>query len=73
MDRGSFQLGTVTYKVDVPNLIAYHNQTPIFEWNVTRCGFKNMYQGDICIKQIGPFTHNMITIIVSIFRAVLYI
>ena len=33
------------YKVDVPKLVTYLNQTPIFEW----CGSKNEYPKDMCI------------------------
>ena len=30
-------------KVDVPNLVTYLNETPMFEWNVVWCGSKNGY------------------------------
>ena len=31
-------------KVDVSNLVTYVNWTPIFEWYVVCCGFKNVYK-----------------------------
>jgi hypothetical protein len=30
-------------KIDMLNLVTYLTQTPIFEWYVVRCGFKNIY------------------------------
>ena len=32
------------FKVNMPNMITYLNWTPIFEWYVFGCGFKNIYQ-----------------------------
>ena len=34
----------MTKQVDVPNLVTYLNQTPIFMCYVVRCGSKNGYQ-----------------------------
>ena len=31
-------------KVEVPNLIAYLDWTPISKWYVIKCGSKNIYQ-----------------------------
>lgn len=44
------------------------NQTPIFELNVVRCGFKNAYQNDVCIQDIGLRAQNMISILGSIIK-----
>ena len=35
------------------------NQTPIFELNVVRCGFKNAYQNDMCMQDIGLRAQNI--------------
>ena len=40
-------------KVGRPNLIAYLNRTPTFEWCVVRCGSENEHQKDTCLKKIG--------------------
>ena len=29
------------------------NWTPLFDWCVVRCGFKNKYQNDMCSKEVG--------------------
>ena len=55
-------------KVDVPNSVVYLNQTSIFEWYMVWCGFKNGYQNDMCLKEIGIHAQNMITILGSIVR-----
>ena len=49
--------------VGVPNLITYLTCTPIFEWYVVWCGYKNEYQKDMCLKEIGLYAQNMITIL----------
>ena len=51
------------HEEDVPNLHTYVNWTPLCEWYVVRCGFKNGYQEDICLKEIRLCVQNMITII----------
>ena len=35
------------YNVNMPNLVTYLNQTPLFEWCVVRCGSKNNHQKTI--------------------------
>ena len=40
-------------RVDMPNLVAYLNWTPILEWYVVKPGFVNKYQKDMCLKEIG--------------------
>jgi hypothetical protein len=47
----------------VPNLITYLNWTPILEWHVVWCGSKNRYQKDMCLKESGLCTHNIISIV----------
>ena len=47
------------------NSVNYLNQTHVFEWYVGRCGSKNGYQEDICLKEIGLCAKNMINIIGS--------
>ena len=49
--------------VDVPNLITYLTCTPIFEWYLVWCGYKNEYKKDMCLKEIGLHAQNMITIV----------
>ena len=39
-------------KVDMPNLVSYLNQHPIFESYGVGCGFDNGYQKDMCLKEI---------------------
>jgi hypothetical protein len=41
-----------TVKVEVPSSVAYLDQAPIFEWYVVRCGSKNIYHKDMCIKRL---------------------
>ena len=55
----------LNHKADVPNLVTYLYQTPIFEWYVVRCGSKNRYQNDLCLKEIGLHAQNMVTILGS--------
>jgi hypothetical protein len=55
-----------TTKVDVPDSFTYLNQTPIFDWYVIRCGSKNKYQKDMCLKESELHAQNMITILGSI-------
>ena len=40
-------------KVDVPNSVTCVNEPPMYERYVVRCGFKNKYQEDMCLKEIG--------------------
>jgi hypothetical protein len=49
-------------KVDVPNSVVNLNQTSIFEWYMVWCGFKNGYQKDVSLKELGIHAQNMITI-----------
>ena len=50
----------------MPNLTTYLNQILIFEGYVVRCAFKNAYQKDTCLKEIGLHAQNMTTILGSI-------
>ena len=50
----------------MPNLVTALNWTPIFEWYVIRCGFKNGYQKDMYLIEIGLRAQNMIPILGSI-------
>ena len=53
--------------INVPNLVSYLNQTPIFEWYVVWCGSKNEYQNyNVCLQEIGLRAQNVITILSSI-------
>jgi hypothetical protein len=54
------------YKVDVPIWVTYLNRTPIFEWYVVACGFKNGCKENMGVKKIGLHVQNMISIIGSI-------
>lgn len=38
-------------KIDVPNLVNYHNQMIIFVWDVVMYGSKYGHQKDMCIKR----------------------
>ena len=38
--------------VDMPNLVSYFIRTPIFEWCVIRCGFKNINTGNPYVQKI---------------------
>ena len=40
-------------KVDMPNSVTHLIWTPIFEWYVARCGSKNGYKKDMCLKEIA--------------------
>ena len=53
------------YKVDNPYLVNSLNWTPTFEWYVVGYGFKNGYQKDMCLGEIGLHAHVMITILCS--------
>ena len=50
--------------VSGPNLVTYLNQTPILEWCLVRCGFKNRHHEDImCLKEIGLCVQIFLTIL----------
>lgn len=53
-------------KVDVCNANVAIMWTPIIEWFIVRCGSKNGYQKDMCLKVIGLCAHNILTILGSI-------
>ena len=44
-------------------MVMYLNWIPIFEWCVDRCGFKNKYKKDMCLKEIGLHAQNLLTIL----------
>ena len=50
----------------MPNLVTYLNWTLIFEWFVVSFAWKNAHQKDMCLKEIGLYPSNMLTILVSI-------
>lgn len=50
-------------KIDVPNLVNYHNQMIIFVWYVVMCGSKYRHQKDMCLKESGLHVQNMTTIL----------
>jgi hypothetical protein len=52
-------------KGDVPNLVTYPNQTPMFESYVMKYSSKNECHKDMCLKVIGSCAHNL-TILGSI-------
>ena len=52
-------------KGDVPNLVTYLNQTPMFESYAVKYGSKNVYHKDMCLKVIGSRAQNL-TILGSI-------
>ena len=52
--------------VHVPNSATYLNQTHSFEWYLVRCDFKNGYQKNTYLKEIGLCAQNMTTILDSI-------
>jgi hypothetical protein len=53
----------------VLKLVTFLYQTPDkFEWYVVRFDYKNGYQIDICLKEIGVRAENMITTLGSIVR-----
>ena len=41
--------------VDTPNSVTYLNQTPLFEWYMVRCDFKNNNITYMCLKEIGLY------------------
>ena len=51
-----------TFKANVPNLVTCLNKTPLFEWYMVRCGSKNGYQKDTCLKETGLHVQSMIII-----------
>ena len=64
---GSWDLATtLRLKVDVSISVPSLDWTPIFEWYVVRCGSKNIYQKDTCLKEIRLLAQNIITILGSI-------
>ena len=52
-------------EVNVLNLVAYLNRTPIFEWYVVWCGSNNKFKKDTCLQEIGLRAQNLITILGS--------
>ena len=60
-----------TYTVDVPNLVTYLNQTPIFEWYVVRCISINRYENDMCVKDSGLCAQNLRTFLGSIVNRIM--
>ena len=58
----NFGLGN---KRDNPYLVTFLIKTPIFEWYVLWCGFKNILQKDMFPKNIALCVQNMITIMNS--------
>lgn len=40
------------YKVDVPNLVFDLKYTPIFEWYMVGCKFRNEFHEDMCWKEV---------------------
>ena len=44
----SFSASCRSLKVDLPNMVTYLIQIPIFEWYVLWCGSKNGYQKNMC-------------------------
>ena len=53
-------------KVDVPNLVTYLYQTPIFEWCLVRCRSQYWHMKDACLKEIGLRAHVILIILGSI-------
>lgn len=49
-------------KMDDPSSVAFLNQAPIFKWYVVRCGSTNIFQKDMCSKEIGLCAQNVKTI-----------
>ena len=53
----------INLKIDMHVSLTSQNWTPIFPmWYVDRCGSKNIYQKDKCLKEIELHAPNMITI-----------
>ena len=50
----------------MPNSIFGINWTPLSEWYVVRCGFKNGHIKDTCLEEIGLRAQNLIIIMGSI-------
>jgi hypothetical protein len=55
----------------VPNSITYLNRTPIIEWYLVWCGFKNGHQEDMCLEEVGLHAPNMISILGSIVKIIM--
>ena len=49
-----------------PYSVTFLIRTPILKWYVVCCGSKNIYQKDMCLKEIGLHAQNITTILVSI-------
>ena len=47
-------------------MVILENWTAICEWCVVRCGSKNEHQKDMCSKEIGVRTSNLLIILGSI-------
>ena len=62
---GWIESGQTLNKIDLPNLVTYLNQTPIFEWCVARIGSKNGYPKDMSLEEIRLHAENMMTILGS--------
>ena len=45
--------------MDVPDSVTKLNWTSTFMWYVVRCGSKNKYQKDMCLKEIEQHVLNM--------------
>ena len=54
------------HKVSMPNSVTYLNGTPIFEWWVVRCEYKNNYQKHMCLKEVGLCAQILLAILGSI-------
>ncbi len=54
-------------EVNVPNMVAYLNWTPVFEWRLIRSGSKNGHLKDMYIKEIRVWVQNLSTILGSLF------
>lgn len=46
----------------MPKSIIIRIQTPMFEWYVGSCGFKNRHSKDMCLKESGLHAQTMLTI-----------
>ena len=56
----------ILFKIDMPNSITYLNRTFTFVWYAVRCGFKNGYHRNMCLKKYGLHAQNMVTILGSL-------
>ena len=50
----------------MPILVTDLNWTPIFEWCVVKCGSKNGFQKDMCLKEIELRAQNMLPVLESV-------